>query len=189
MSRRVQAAGVAAVLGGVLWTLIPAAWSQYPGLIRGLGIVPILLLAGVYGIWRQSREKLASVDFLFLGAGFVLLTALALWNATLPGGTPFVAVFVLGLPALVALLLVGIGSVLLAYRLSVAESLPRWGAVLFAVALPLDPLFNALVTPILGVGVSLYGLAWVALGCSLLNTGRTDDDGKTASVPSATDHS
>ncbi|MFC6732385.1 hypothetical protein ACFQH3_08665 [Haladaptatus sp. GCM10025707] len=134
--------------------------------MKTLAIIPILLALAVYGIWSQNKHDISRVDIAPLISGFGLLAIVALWYATISTGN-VAATFAIGIPALIGLLFIGIGSILLAYRLRIVRGLPRWIAFLFALALPTDPLFNAVVTPVIGGGISLYGLAWIVLGVHL----------------------
>lgn len=163
MTERIRLAGIAGMVGGTLWAIIPLVDGVYPLYMKTLAVVPALLILTVYGIWTRYRESISRVDVASLALGFGVLTVVALWNATISDGN-LAATFVIGGTALFGLLLAGIGSLLLAYRLRSAGRISRWIAILFAVALPLDPLFNALVTPLIGAGLSLYGLAWFAMG-------------------------
>lgn len=179
MTERIQLAGIVGMIGGILWAVIPLLDDLYPIYLKTLAVVPVLLILAVYGIWTQYSEDLTRVDVAPLVVGFGVLTVVALWNATISAGN-LAATFAVGVPAILGLLLVGIGSLLLAYRLRHAGCISRRTAILFALALPLDPLFNALVTPLIGTGLSLYGFAWFVVGVRLWQDAHRDNSVQTA---------
>lgn len=164
-----------ALLGGVFWALVPVLDDVIPGFVAVAVVAPVLLLFGVVELHDRYGDVYGSTGRagnLLLGVGLVLGTIAAVAWVTLAGG--LVTIFVVGLPALTGAVAVAVGSGLLAYALVAAESIPRSLAVAFALALPASPLVNAVLTPLLSVGVGTYGLAWVAMSVHLWQTGGTE---------------
>jgi len=174
--------GIAGVLGGVLWALVPFVDEAYSAHPEILVFVPLLLLLATYGVKARFRGDVPFTAVSPLVVGLGILTLDAVWLASTTNGN-LGSVFLIGIPALAGLVFVGIGSVLLARRLHDVEQFPKSMAVLFAVALPLDPVFNGIVTPLLGGGLSLYGLAWVLVGFELTQTARETRSGSTNWTP------
>ncbi len=160
---RHRTTGLAAVGGGLLWALVPLLDDVYPPYELVVGVVPALLLVGAYGLHRRYGTGRQEHRLLTVGLGFSTVAAVAYAYAVATEGGLASFVFV-GVPAALGLLLVGVGSAFTAYRLRKRAGLPLPVALLFGASLPLDPLFNALLAAVASFGVSLYGVAWTALG-------------------------
>jgi hypothetical protein len=169
----VRASALAAVLGGLLWDakiiyMIYESNSDraYPKDLTDalLFVVPLLLLAGLAGLYVHCRGRLGEQENLAL-AGFIL------GSVGLAGASVSSGLWTLGIVSDVlrglwgGLLFVAIGLMMLGGYILQAGLLGRWKAVplivgvigILAVAMP----------PWNSVGVAawgLFGLAWVALG-------------------------
>lgn len=177
LSRR--GAGVAAVVGGLMWALIPYLDGYYPAYELTWWIIPLLLISGTYGLRQSSEISRAEQRLLTTGFGLMLVGALLNVVAVLTEGSIVFLVFI-GVPALAGSLTLALGSASTASGLWKRGVVPRWLALSVGLSLPIDPLFNALVTGVLGGGLSLYGITWVMLGGWMLvhpvesNVERTD---------------
>ncbi len=169
----VRASALAAVLGGLLWDakiiyMIYESNSDraYPKDLTDalLFVVPLLLMAGLAGLYVHCRGRLGEQENLAL-AGFIL------GSVGLAGASVSSGLWTLGIVSDVlrglwgGLLFVAIGLMMLGGYILQAGLLGRWKAVplivgvigILAVAMP----------PWNSVGVAawgLFGLAWVALG-------------------------
>lgn len=165
---------LAAVFGGFAWTLVPTLDAPLPDLLDFAWIPAIVLLGAVVGLpaaLPSLRHSNGRTGLGLVGGGLAFIAVGAgvrLWALTLPPPRIGVAL-ALGLAG-VGLLVAALGSAVVGVVLWRAGSVPAPVAVGFAVALPVDPLIIAVVTRHLGVGVSLYGLAWVALGLVVART-------------------
>ncbi|MFC5970565.1 hypothetical protein ACFPYI_04400 [Halomarina salina] len=155
--------GITAIGGGLLWALVPLLDGIYPTYELLVGILPLLLAGGVYGIHRTYDTSRSDIVLMASGLGFLLVAALIFTWARLTAGS-IAFVLLTGLPAGVGMVLVALGTGKLAHRLWKLDAMPSWLAVGFSAALPLDPLVNALVTPLFSFGVSVYGLSWILVG-------------------------
>ena len=172
-SSLVRASALAAVLGGLLWDakiiyMIYESNStrQYLQDLTDtlLFIVPLLLLAGLAGLYVHCRGRLGELETLSL-VGFIL------GSVGLAGASVWLGLWALGAVSDVlkglwgGLLLVAVGLMFLGGSIIAAGLLGRWKAVplivgvigILAVAMP----------PWNFVGVAawaLFGFTWVALG-------------------------
>ena len=162
---------ISAILGGIAWAIVPTVDSSLTGLLDFAWIPALLLLGAVAGLPAalptlrdaNGRTGLGLVGgglaFVVVGAG-VRLAALGM-----PPPNLGVAI-ALGLSGL-GLVVAALGSALVGFVLVRSGSVPTPIAIGFGVSLPLDPLVNAVITPQLGLGVSIYGIAWVLLGITV----------------------
>jgi hypothetical protein len=168
-------AGLPAITGGLLWALVPLLDDVFPVYEMVLPIIPLLLLVGVHAFSLQNiyeRPLLGKSERLPLSIGFALLFIAALvYTYGLISQASVVLLYLAGAPAILGVILVATGSAFTAYALWKQEQLPTWIALLFGLSLPLDPLFNGLITPLLSAGLSLYGISWVVLGVYLSMNG------------------
>ncbi len=172
----VRAGALAAVLGGLLWDakIIYMIYesnstNQYLQDLTDtlLLVLPLLLLAGLAGLYVHCRGRLGEQERLSL-AGFILgsvgLAGASVWSGLWALGV--VSDVLIGLWG--GLLLVAVGLMLLGGSIIQSRLLGRWKAVplivgvigILAVAMP----------PWNFVGVAawaLFGLTWVALGSVL----------------------
>lgn len=172
--------GLPPITGGLLWALVPLLDDIYPVYEMILPVIPLLLLVGVYELSRQSiyeRPLLGKSERLSLSIGFALLFIAAIvYTYGLISQASVVLLYLAGAPAILGVILVATGSAFTAYTLWKKEQLPTWIALLFGLSLPLDPLFNGLITPLLSAGLSLYGISWVVLGVYLSLNGTIDSE-------------
>lgn len=172
----VRTSALAALLGGLLWDakIIYMIYESNSDRAYSkdltddsLFVVPLLLLAGLAGLYSHCRGRLGEQENLAL-AGFIL-ASVGLAGASVSSG-----LWALGLVSDVlrglwgGLLFVAIGLMMLGGYILQAGLLGRWKAVplivgiigILAVAMP----------PWNSVGVAawaLFGFTWVALGCVL----------------------
>lgn len=159
--------GFLAVAGGLLWALGPLVDGLLSAVELLLWVPPLLLLVATRRVHERDGARLYAHRGLRLGFGALCVAGLVNAVAVLTqGGLVFLAL--VGLPAVVGVVLVAVGSAGIARDWWRAEPVPRWLAVLFGVALPLDPLVNGLLASIVSFGISVYGLAWVLVGGVLL---------------------
>lgn len=154
---------VAAVIGGLMLALLPYLDGYYAAYELAWWVIPLLLVGGTYGL-RQCCG-LGRTKQRVLTAGFGCLFVAAVLNvvAILTEGSIVFLVFI-GVPALIGGLALVVASASVAHSLWTRGVIPGWLALLVGLSLPVDPLFNAVVTGFLGGGLSLYGLAWIVLG-------------------------
>lgn len=169
---------VLAALGGLAWVVIWGLHDAVPGLLDAAVVVPVLLGFGVLEAYCRHDDEYgttgrAGVLLLSLGLLGSFLGAL-LW-ATLPEN--LVRIFVVAVPSVAGVVLAALGSGLLAVALYRIGLLSWPTALLFGLALPLTLVADALVAPLLGVGVALYGVAWIPVGYRLWATTGEDLDG------------
>lgn len=166
-----------AALGGLLWVLVAALHRRLPSLVLLAPLVPPLLGFGVLEIRSRYREAYGSagrVGVVLSTLGLAFLFAPALVYATTDFGTQPLGGLVLAIPTGVGVFALWAGTVSLALALRDCGAVGTPLAVAFALALPASPLVNALVTPALGVGVGVYGLAWVAVAARLARPSDAD---------------
>lgn len=164
---QVNTRGLLAVAGGLLWAVGPLVDGLLTAVELLFWVPPLLLLAAARRGHERDDASLYAHRVLRFGLGALCVAGLVNALASLvQGGLVFLAL--IGLPAVVGVVLVAVGSAGIARDWWRTETAPRWLAVLFGVALPLDPLVNGLLAGVVPVGISLYGIAWVALGGVLL---------------------
>lgn len=163
-----------AVTGGAAWALVPTLDTALPGLLDFAWIPALVLLGAVAGLpsaLPALTESPGRTGLGLVGGGlaFVALGAgVRLWALTLSPPQLGVAIG-FGLAG-IGLLVAALGSAVVGVVLWRSDGVPGPVAAVFAVSLPLDPLLNAAITPPLGVGVSVYGVAWVALGIAVVRS-------------------
>lgn len=161
-----RAGGLAAVLGGALWVLRAVAEGRGAPESGGfaeaaLFAVPLLLLAGLAGLYALYGNRLAGLGHAGFSQGFIGLGMLA---AGLFGE------FTLGIEGAgrlssLGFLVLALGMVLLGYASFGKEPFPRfnWVPLVIGIAVPLDLLVGEI--PEARAAVSaLFGLGWVLLG-------------------------
>ncbi len=168
-----------AALGGLLWTALPALDGPLPTVVLLAPLIPPLLGFGVLEVWSRYREAYGTagrvgVALSALGLCFVFVPALL--YATTDFGTQPLGALVLAIPAGVGVFSLWAGTVSLALALRNCGVVGTPLAVAFALALPASLLVNALMTPALGVGVGVYGLAWVAVATRLARPAEASAD-------------
>jgi hypothetical protein len=162
-----RGAGLLAVAGGLSLALVPLVDGLVPSAALLFWVPPLLLLVAARRVSERDDTDRYAHRALRFGLGALCLAGLVNALASLiQGGLVFLAL--VGLPAVIGVVLVAVGSAGIARDWWRTETAPRWLAVLFGVALPLDPLVNGLLAGVVSVGISLYGIAWVALGGVLL---------------------
>jgi hypothetical protein len=167
VQQKLRGAGFLAVAGGLLLALVPLVDEFMPSAELLFWVPPLSLLVAARRVSEQDDASLHAHRALRFGLGALCVAGLV--NAVaflIQGGLAFLG-FV-GLPAVAGVVLVAVGSAGIARDWWRTGTAPRWLAVLFGVALPLDPLVNGLLAGVVSVGISLYGIAWVALGGVLL---------------------
>ncbi|MFC4552712.1 MULTISPECIES: hypothetical protein [Halorussus] len=166
MTRRLRIGGAGALSGGALLALVPALDGAYPGYVAAVALASPLLLVGATALYLEHRTVLShpeEVGFGALALGLLVVTAAAVVYAAAGGGSVAVG-FVVGLPAVAGAAVAAVGSALFARGLSRTGAIPRWLALLVALAPFVDPVANGLLAAVVPFGVSITGLAWVALG-------------------------
>ncbi|MFC7165549.1 hypothetical protein [Halospeciosus flavus] len=164
---------------GLLWTALPALDGPLPTVVLLAPLIPPLLGFGVLEVWSRYREAYGTagrvgVALSALGLCFVFVPALL--YATTDFGTQPLGALVLAIPAGVGVFSLWAGTVSLALALRNCGVVGTPLAVAFALALPASLLVNALMTPALGVGVGVYGLAWVAVATRLARPAEASAD-------------
>jgi hypothetical protein len=162
----VRLSGLAAVLGGALWTFrVVVEGSSAPepdGFTNAwFFVVPLLLLASLVGTYALYRERLAAlgqagvtqgcIGLGFLTAGFLGDLALGIEGA--------------GRVSSFGFLIFTLGMVLLGYAAVRSELFPRWNSLPLAIgiAVPLDILLGGVSWARVAVSV-FFGLCWVLFG-------------------------
>lgn len=174
--RRQVVAAASAAVGGASWTLVPALDPTIAGALDYAWLPAILLLGAIYGLpagLPSLRESPGRTGLGLVGGGLAFVAVGAgvrLWALSLP--PPRIGVVIALILAGIGLLVAAFGSAVVGVVLFRQRSVPRLVAAAFAVTLPLDPVLTALVRPSLGVGVSLYGVAWILLGVTVARSPR-----------------
>ncbi|MFB6105351.1 MAG: hypothetical protein ABEJ70_00110 [Halobacteriaceae archaeon] len=167
LARRERNAALAAA-GGLLWAVAVAVRGVAPGVGDVAVAAPPLAAFGLLELRRQYGDRYGvaghtGVALLAAGlaAGFLAL----LLDAFLPDA--IVKLVVVGIPLVTAVACLAAGSPLVGWALVDAGVLSRWAGVAFALAVPASAVVNASLTPVLGVGLGVYGLAWAGLATRL----------------------
>lgn len=177
MSLSVRLAGISGVIGGLLWALTPTLDSIYPSYLKVTAIIPVLLIIASLGLAHLYRERtdtgeldtLAKAGFILLIGSLVLAEILTLTFVYSTTVTEIdIAMLIIGIPSVFTAILIGVGSGLIAYQLYQNKMAPRLVCLVFAIAIFIDPLVNAIVTPSISVGFSVYGIAWMLVGGFLM---------------------
>lgn len=165
--------GIYTVGGGVLWVAGPELITQSE-LYRSIAVlIPVAVLFGVLELYLRYRElygTAGAVGIRLVTASLLVLEIAFVGNATLSHG--FVKVFVVGLPAVTGAVGLTVGSAILAFGLAQIREIPRGLVIWLGSAAPVSLVVNTVLTPILGFGVGLTGLAWATLGVQLARTER-----------------
>ncbi len=163
----VRWSGPAAMLGGALWGL-KAVWDGVdaftgPNDVADVSffIVPLLLLAGLAGLYARYAEHLAGVGqagFIqgFIGLGFLVAGSVASFSLGVEGAEHILSF---------GFFILALGLVLLGFDTLKTEALPRWNflPLVMGMLIPLSIIAGDLVW--LHVAVSaLFGLGWALLG-------------------------
>lgn len=156
--------------GGLVWATIPLVDDLVPASQATFLLAPVALLGGVVGLDREGILSRVTADTLSVAFGIGALVGLVNLLSfpasgslsAVPLGVGLVLFAALGFAVVAAF----VGETLLAYELWDGRT-PRMLAVFLPLSFVLDLPFNAAVTPLLGHGLSLSGLAWVAFGCWL----------------------
>lgn len=162
----VRSSGLAAALGGALWTsrvVFEGTIAPEPGGFASAWffVVPLLLLSGLAGVYALYRERLATlgqagvtqscIGLGFLAAGFLGDFALGIEGA--------------GRVSSFGFLIFTLGMVLLGYATIRSEVFPRWNTLplVIGVAVPLDILLGEVYWARVAVS-AFFGLCWVLFG-------------------------
>lgn len=173
----VRLSGLAAVLGGALWTfrvVLEGSSAPEPGGFANSWFfaVPLLLLSGLAGMYALYRERLATlgqagvtqgcIGLGFLAAGFLGDFALGIEEASRVSSFGFL-IFTLGM-------------VLLGYATVRSEVFPRWNFLPLAigVAVPLDILLGGVSWARVAVA-AFFGLCWVLFGYLVWSDARGEE--------------
>ena len=182
-------AGLLFVFGGLVFAVIPLVDDIVPALQATFLLAPVALLGGIVVLDRAGIPSRVTADTLYIGFGLGALVGLA--NLLLFLSYDSISAGSLGVGLLLwsalhlALPVAFIGETLLAYDLRDGPT-PRPLALFLPLSLPLDLPFNAIVTPLLGHGLSLSGLAWVAFGWWLWRSGGVRLPGSSDAATAAT---
>lgn len=157
------------ILGGLMLLIVPMVntlFGQYPPFLHV--IAPLLLLLGVEQLYSQSKESSTTVEpagFRILALGLVLgALAMGILGYMFVIEAGYMIILILAAVALVGIGLVVLGSAIVGRTLWHVQTVPRWLAVFFAIALLCDLLINVYITLTLGIGIAFYGLAWICIG-------------------------
>ena len=167
---------------GVLIAAFPAVDDIIGLSSRVLAFVPILFAGVLIGLYFTTDRSAHLQRSSFVGAGLgvlVMLVPVVLFVQS--GPKPAVAAVIIGVPAVVGF---AVFTLFMAYLLwSVPDPFaPRWVSVTLVVAPVVDPLVNAIITPVLSVGISVTGLSWIVIGVTLRPDNDLDDDSTTATT-------
>lgn len=165
--------GIYATGGGALWIAGPELVTRSE-LYRSIAVlIPVAVLFGVLELYLRYREwygTAGAVGVRLVAASLLVLEVAFVGNATLPDS--LVSVFVVGLPAVTGAVGLAVGSAILAVGLARSRGIPRGLVLGLGSAAPASLLVNAVLTPVVGIGVGWTGLAWAALGVQLARTDR-----------------
>ncbi|HSK99354.1 MAG TPA: hypothetical protein VK869_03345 [Rubrobacteraceae bacterium] len=161
-----RSSGLAAALGGALWILRAVLDGRRAPETGGLAdaaffIVPLLLLAGLGGLYVLYGDRLAGLGHAGFSQGFIGLGMLAVG---------LFGEFTLGFEGAgrlssLGFLVLALGMVLLGYGSFSKEPFPRFNSLplVIGIAVPLDLLVGEI--PWARIAVSaLFGIGWVLLG-------------------------
>lgn len=176
MNLNPRTTGITAVVGGLLWALIPLVDDIYPPYELLYGIIPILLLVSTYGLHRHYNTGREEHRLLTVGFGILTVAALIYAFAIATQGS-IAFLVIIYIPAALGLIFVAIGSAFTAYRFWKRDTFPFWISLLFGVSLPLDPLMAGLVTMVVKVGISFYGISWMIVGLWVLRRSTVSEAG------------
>lgn len=157
----IRARGVAALGmgGGLGWAVLPAAVGTPAGPVLAVGsaLALTVAVAGLFHWYEPSLGLAGRTGSIIAGSGLAIIAVAAGFSAIGPRQPVLTGAFV-GVAA------VAVGSATLAVDWYRAGLVPPATALAVAVAIPLSVLVNATLVRLLGVGIGLYGLAWVILG-------------------------
>ena len=162
MNLRRRITGITAVVGGLQGALIPLLDAIYPAYELIFGIIPIRLLISTYGMHRHYKTGRAEHQLLTVEFGILTVTALIYALAIAAQGS-IAFLIIIGIPAILVVIFVAVGSALITYRFWKQDTLPLRISLLFGVSLPLGPLANALLIAVVSFGISFYGISWVII--------------------------
>jgi hypothetical protein len=158
----------ATILGGLMLLLVPMAntiFTHYPPYLYVVG--PLLLLPGVDQLYAQSKDRYTTVEkagFFILALGLVLgAIAMGVLGYIFVIEAGYMIILILFTLVLIGIGLAALGSGIVGRTLWRAQTIPRWLAAFFAIALLCDVFVNAYITLLFGSGIAFYGLAWVCL--------------------------
>ncbi|WP_332899625.1 hypothetical protein [Haladaptatus sp. CMSO5] len=158
---------------GLLLASVPALddFAAIPyDVLAGVPLLFAGLLCGLYfGTSPSNRDT--RLGFVGAGIGVCALFVAAIFLVQ-SGSQSGVSFLIIGLPAVTGF---GVFSIMVAYILSTSSevSVPRWIPIALVVTPLVDPLANAVITPMLSVGLSITGLVWVGFGLTLRGKNQT----------------
>lgn len=175
-TRLARLAGPAAILGGVLWAVIPLLAVHAPDMLS-VGVAGVVFVAiGSAGAHIRYREIAKGfyeeVGYAVLMIGF-LLTVIAVVTYSPANTNTIVGIFLSSIPIVAAVSFVMAGTGVLGFAALTSKALPVWSSGLLFVAMPLDLVVYYLQVSNFGAGVSVYGLVWCIVGVALLQKNRS----------------
>jgi hypothetical protein len=179
--------GVAAMLGGALWALTPLREAVFGGgrfpehpvfrpynfVILVIAVLLIVGLVSLHARHKRSYGRLGTAGVVVIFVGYALLFVGSL-PAVLFASDGLRNVIMIGQDlGFLAMLVAGVGAVLLGVALWRARAVPRLAALLLIIALPVG-LTGTIALEAIGFEDSaglaltaLYGVAWIMLGYRL----------------------
>lgn len=170
-----QATRGACITVGFLIAAFPALDNVVGLSYRILALVPLLFAGVLIGLYFATGHGAYLQHNALVGASIGVLVMLGPTILLVQSGPkPVVGVFIIGVPAVVGF---AVFTLFVAYLLWSAPDtfVPRWISVALVVAPIVDPLVNAIITPILAVGISITGLSWIGVGLTLCSGDDADD--------------
>lgn len=165
--RSLQGTRIAFALAGVLIAIVPLGDHLVPLPNQAFTAIPLFFALGFYGYYT-SVARVDSVSLLPLGIGILGLVVMGVGSFLLAvsNGAPIASVFIIAVPSVTGYVLF---TLTMAYFLWTSETatIPKWVPVALIVLPILDPLVNAVLTPILSAGVSITGLSWLLVSVAL----------------------
>lgn len=174
----VRSSGLAAALGGALWILRAVLGGRHAPEAGGLAdaaffTVPLLLLAGLGGLYALYGNRLSGLGQAGFSQGFIGLGMLAVG---------LFGEFTLGFEGAgrlssLGFLVLALGMVLLGNASFSKEPFPRFNflPLVIGIAVPLDLLVGEVPWARVAVSV-LFGLGWILLGFLIWQTPRPDEE-------------
>ena len=172
-----QKIGATLLLGGSFITITPGLEEIQDSTTISRPVMAIVVLIATISImysifyvrgWSQKNEAPGrdGTKIILSGLGLISIAAI-LYAISIHQEYGLVMLFVVAAIALPGAILMSVGQGVMAYWLHRNNLIPFWAAAFFGTAVPLDPVFNAVITPIFSFGVSLSGISWIVLGFHL----------------------
>ena len=183
--------GIAAMVGGALWALTPLrqgvfGGGRFPGdsVFRPynfvLVVIAVLLAVGLLALHTRYKERygrLGTAGVVVIFVGYALLFIASISAVLLPSDSLRGLIMIGQDLGFLGALMAGVGAILLGVTLWRARAVPRLGALLLIIALPVG-LPGVIALGAIGFEDSaglaltvLYGGAWIVLGHQLWSEG------------------